>query len=377
MNLDDIRGEIDSIDGELLKLFLRRMELTDDVARYKARNNMPIFQSEREKSILRSVSESCPGEFETSARFLFSNIMDISKCRQISEISPDCPILHSTKPKKEPSVSVQGVEGAYGHAAYNALFGETGGKVRFCGTFAEVFEAVEGGDADYGIVPIENSTAGEIAANMDLLEKHRVYINRTVTVRCSHILAAKHGVREEDIKILFGHEQAIRQCSEYIDEHEGLTVIPYHNNASAAQMVSENKSRELGCLCSEDCAAIYGLDVVRKGLASDPDNFTRFICVAKEPEVYDGADTIAVSLSIPDISGSLYRLLTKFAISGLNMSKIQSKPLPLEVKRQFPDDHMFYIEFSGNIGQTLTRRLLGNFRSELNYFRFHGNFRRE
>ncbi len=372
MDLNEIRKKIDDIDDKMLELFLRRMKLTDEVAAYKAKNNMVVFQGEREKSILQGVSDNSPDELKKSAAFLFMNIMDISKCRQISEISPDNPIPHKTAPKARPSVAVQGTSGAYGHAAYNALFDN--GNVSFYGAFSEVFEAAENGDVDYGVLPIENSTAGEITANMELLEKHNVYINRTVTIKCAHVLAARKGVREEDIKILFGHEQAIRQCGEYISQKGGLTVIPYHNNASAAKMVSENQSLELGCICSEECALLHGLDIVRKGIASDPDNSTRFICVSKDLEVYDGADTIAVSVSIPDISGSLYRLLTKFAVNGLNMSKIQSKPLPIEVKRQFPSDHMFYIEFSGNINFPVIRRLLGNFESELNYFKFHGNF---
>ncbi len=372
MDLSEIREKIDGIDDKLLELFLERMELTDEVARYKARNNMVVFQKEREDSILRSVSERSPRELEKSARFLFSNIMDISKCRQIGEIAEDKEMPHRTLPVEKPSVAVQGTEGAYGHAAYNALFDS--GSVSFYGTFAEVFRAVENGDVDYGVVPVENSTAGEVTANMELLERHRVYINRTVTIKCEHVLAARQGVREEDIRILFGHEQALRQCAEYISGRS-LTVIPYHNNASAAKMVSENESMELGCVCSRECALLHGLSVVRKGIASDPDNATRFVCISSEPEVYEGADTIAVSVSIPDIAGALYRLLTKFAVSGLNMSKIQSKPLPIEVKKQFPNEHEFYIEFSGNIEQPQTRKLLGNFESELNYYRFHGNFR--
>ncbi|MGN1119588.1 MAG: prephenate dehydratase, partial [Oscillospiraceae bacterium] len=217
-------------------------------------------------------------------------------------------------------------------------------------------------------------TAGEVTLNMELLQKHNVYINRTTTVACAHVLAAKPGVKESDIKILFGHEQAIRQCVGYIEERGNLTVIPYPNNALAAQMVAENPSGELGCICSEECAEMHGLKIVRKGIATDPNNSTRFICISKDIEVYDGADTVAVSLSIPNISGALYRLLTKFAVNGLSMSKIQSKPLPVEVKLRFPDDYMFYIEFSGNIDSPLIRKQLKNFESELNYFKFHGNF---
>jgi chorismate mutase/prephenate dehydratase len=119
---------------------------------------------------------------------------------------------------------------------------------------------------------------------------------------------------------------------------------------------------------------MHGLEIVRKGIASDPDNSTRFICISKNIEVYDKADTVAVSLSIPNISGALYRLLTKFAVNGLSMTKIQSKPLPVEVKKNFPDDYMFYIEFTGSINQPVVRKLLKNFESELNYFKLHGNF---
>ena len=372
LDLNEIRKDIDKIDVQLLELFKQRMNLTGDVARYKAANNMVVFQSDREKAIIDRVKENTPDELKKSAAFLFMNIMDISKCAQASDITPDMPIPHLTLVMDKPSVAVQGTEGAYGHAAYNNLF--SNGNASFYASFAEVFEAVENGDVDYGILPIENSTAGEVTVNMELLEKHHVYINRTTKVECAHVLAAKHGVKEQDIRILFGHEQAIRQCESYIESRHGLTVIPYHNNASAAHMVAENPSGELGCICSEECAEMHGLDVVHKGIATDPNNATRFICISKQLEVYSGAENIAVSLSIPNIAGSLYRMLTKFAVNGINMSKIQSKPLPVDIRMKFPDDHMFYIEFPGNINDSATRKLLKNFETEYNYFKFHGNF---
>ena len=119
---------------------------------------------------------------------------------------------------------------------------------------------------------------------------------------------------------------------------------------------------------------MHGLAVVHKGIATDPNNATRFICISKQLEVYSGAQNIAVSLSIPNIAGSLYRMLTKFAVNGINMTKIQSKPLPVDIRLKFPDDHMFYIEFPGNINDSATRKLLKNFETEYNYFKFHGNF---
>lgn len=372
MDLSEIRKQIDAIDDEMLELFVKRMSLASDVAQYKMANNLPVFQSEREKFIIDSVREKAPEGYRRSAAFLFMNIMDISKVRQINEITPDDEIPHSTTIKERPSVAVQGTTGAYGHTAYNQLFDN--GSVSFFASFAEVFQAVENGDVDYGVLPIENSTAGEVTLNMDLLEKHDVYINRTTNVECAHVLAARQGVCEEDINILFGHEQAIRQCESYIKSRGGITVIPYPNNALAAQMVAENPSAHLGCICSEDCAEMHGLNIVRKKIATDPNNHTRFICISKQPEVYEGADTVAVSLSIPNISGALYRLLTKFAVNGLSMTKIQSKPLPVEAKLRFPEDHMFYIEFTGSIDKPRIRRLLKNFETELNYFKFHGNF---
>lgn len=372
MDLSEIRQKIDAIDKELLELFIKRMGLATDVARYKAANNMVVFQGAREKQIIDNVKQNSPDELKESAAFLFMNIMDISKCSQINAITPDEEIVHTTQIKERPSIAVQGTVGAYGDAACRQLFDN--GSVSFFASFAEVFEAVENGEVDYGVIPVENSTAGEVTLNMELLEKHNVYINRTTTVECKHVLAAKPSVKEQDIKILFGHEQAIRQCESYIKSRGTLTVIPYPNNALAAQMVAENPSGELGCICSEECAEMHGLCVVRNGIASDPNNCTRFICISKNIEVYDGAQTVAVSLSIPNISGALYRLLTKFAVNGLSMSKIQSKPLPVEVKKRFPDEYMFYIEFSGNINEPVIKRLIKNFAGELNYFKFHGNF---
>lgn len=372
LDLTQIRNDIDTIDEQLLKLFTERMALTGDVARYKAANNMVVFQADREKTIIAKVKENSPEELRKSAAFLFMNIMDISKCAQANDITTDEPIPHLRRQMERPAVAVQGVEGAYGHAAYNKLF--SNGSASFYASFAEVFEAVENGDVDYGILPIENSTAGEVTVNMELLEKHHVYINRTTSVECAHVLAAKKGVNEEDISIIFGHEQAIRQCSDYLEARHGLTVIPYHNNGAAALMVSENPSNHLGCICSEECAEMHGLEILHKGIATDPNNATRFICISKALEVYDGADTIAVSLSIPNIAGSLYRMLTKFAVNGINMTKIQSKPLPVDIRLKYPDDHMFYIEFPGNINDSATRKLLKNFETDYNYFKLHGNF---
>lgn len=371
LDLSEIRKNIDVIDDQLLDLFTRRMGLTCQVAQYKAEHNMVVFQSERERAIIESVRSRSPEELKSSAEFLFTNIMDISKCRQNNTITPAREIPHKTAVKPDPVVAVQGIAGAYGHAAALRLF--PAGRIEYHASFAEVFEAVEKGSADYGVLPVENSTAGEVTANMELLEKHNVYINRTVTVPCTHVLAAKQGVSEGDIRILFGHEQAIRQCGEYISARPQLTVIPYANNAMAAQMVAENRSSELGCICSRECAELHGLDIVNPSIAADPNNATRFICISKDIEVYDGADTIAVSVSLPHISGSLYRMLTKFAVNELDLTKIQSKPLPLEYRTD-ENEFMFYLEFSGNISQPVVLRLLSNFEDEYRYFRLHGNF---
>lgn len=372
MDLNEIRGKIDGIDDKILELFIERMELATEVAKYKAKNNMVIFQGEREKAIIEDVCNKTPDSLKSSAKFLFYNILDISKCSQSNEITPDQPLVHETEIKNSPTVAVQGIEGAYGHEAYKRLFGD--GTAVFYASFKEVFEAVEQGKADYGVIPVENSTAGEVTANMELLERHGVFITRTVDVECAHVLAAKRGVREEDITTIFGHEQAIRQCSEYLDKNASLTVIPYHNNAAAAKMVSENSSGALGCICSAECAMLHGLNIVRHDIASDPNNRTRFICISRRLEVYEGADTVSVSLSIPNISGALYRLLTKFAVNGLSMTKIQSKPLPTEFKTPRFEDCMFYIEFEGSIHQSVVRKLLKSFEQEQNYFKFHGNF---
>lgn len=375
MDLNEIRQKIDDIDSNIVQLFLERMELAGDVARYKAENNMVIFQSKREDEIIERVREMAPDNIRQGTELLFTNIMDISKCLQLQRLEKNSEITFSDQMKPKPSVACQGTQGSYSHAAYNKLF--ENGTVTFFESFSDVFEAVENGEVDYGILPIENSTAGEVSQTYELMGQHDFYICRTTHVNVNHVLAAKKGVSEENIKIVLSHEQALRQCGDYLKKNPAITVIPYHNTASAAKMISENSSSELGTICSEECAKIYNLEIVRKEIAINPNNFTKFICISKNLEVYNDANIVTVSLSLPHTPGALYRLLTKFAVNGLNLSKIESRPLPRKIEKESKFDVMFYLDFVGSIRNESVVKLLNSLKNELKYFRFVGNYNSE
>lgn len=373
MDLSEIRGRIDGIDAKIAELFLERMELAGDVARWKAENNMPVFQGKREEEILERMRGLAPEEMKLGTQLLFTNIMDISKCLQIERLSRSEIPEYTSEIKSNPRVACQGTQGSYSHAAYNLLFNS--GTVAFYDSFSDVFEAVEGGEADYGILPIENSTAGEVTQTYELMGQHDFYISRTVHVNVNHVLAAKKGVKESDVKMVFSHEQALRQCGDYLRQNPCFTVIPYHNTASAAKMVSENQSNELATICSEDCARIYGLDVLKKDIGINQSNYTRFICISKNLEVYDGANVVTVSMSLPHTAGALYRLLTKFAVNGLNLTKIESRPLPKNVGKESAFDVMFYLDFDGSIKNLSVVKLLNSLKEDLKYFKFLGNYK--
>ena len=382
MELSEIRTKIDAVDDQLLDLFLQRMALSEEVAAYKNEHHLPILNKQREREILAKVTERA-GDRERYAYHLYSTLFELARSRQAELVSEPTQVEEQIKAAlaaggdifpQTGMVACQGVEGANSQVACDRILPR--GNIVYVKSFSAVVAAVESGFCKFGVLPIENSSNGSVRSVYSLLQEHNLSVVRSARLCIRHELLALPGVKMEDITEIYSHEQAIGQCGKFLNGLNSVKVIPCGNTAAAAKMVAENPSAELGCICSEECAEMHGLNIIRKQIASDPDNCTRFICIARNVEVYDGADTVAVSLSIPNISGALYRLLTKFAVNGFSMTKIQSKPLPLDVRKNFPEDYMFYIEFTGSIGDTKVRKLLRNLEDELNYFKFHGNFRR-
>lgn len=375
IDLEKIRSQIDEIDEQILQLFLKRMNLSVGVAEYKKTNNMPIFQAKREQAILDKIKANSPAEVGDGTKLLFMNIMDVSKCIQQEKLIESKPLAISPQKNENPTVACPGTSGSNTEIACDKLFSKK--ELRFYEDFSDVFQAVEKGEVDYGVVPIENSTAGEVSQTYKLLAKHNFYIYKGTSVKINHVLAAKKGVSISNIKSVFSHEQAIKQCSDFLGEHSEITTIPYYNTASAAKMISEHPSNELAAICSEKCAKLYGLQILNSDIANSSDNETRFICISKDFQLSEKAEIISVSLSLPHTPAALYRMLTRFAFYGLNLSKIESMPIPEYLSRDIKTnsfDVIFYLDFIGSVKNPSVTRLLANLEQEMKYYKFLGNY---
>lgn len=368
MDLTDLRNEIDSIDEDILKLFLKRMDVCRQVADYKKEHSLPVMQGGREAQVIERIREMSPDNIKDGSEVLFANIMDISKSLQQIELAKtaEFPVPEKFIPENAKLIAVPGTVGSYSEKACRKLFPNQ--EIKFYREFSDVCRAVENGETDFGILPIQNSTAGTVDETYDLMGKFDFYITSMIRVSISHCLAAKQDTDFSEITAVYSHEQALHQCSEFLRE-SGLTTHEYANTALSAELV-KNSPEKLACICSEDCAKLNGLKIIKSDIANAGRNSTRFICISKKYMVSDDADTISVSLSIPHVKGSLYRLLSRFYVNGLNLRRIESKPI---AGKDF--EVVFYLDFGGNCSDVKTASLIRELQRELSFFKYMGNFK--
>lgn len=372
MTLDEVRREIDCIDTQLIDLLMRRMSCSKEVAAIKQREHLPVLNTAREEEILRQVGEKA-GEFAGALQTIFSNIMSVSRALQHEQLHTGealrAAILNASReaPALPCRVVCQGVEGAYSSRAARRMF--PGCTPVFTTHFEDVFRSIENNSADFGILPVENSSAGSVSDVYDLLLKYRFSIVGGVDVKISHCLAAAPGTRFAQIRTVYSHPQGIRQCSEYLEKNHLPTQI-YSNTAAAAEMVAGSRE-PLAAICSREAAERCGLSILAENIQNSGDNCTRFIVIARELRIPADADKISLCFSLPHVTGSLYSTLARFAIHGLNLTKIESRPIP---GRNF--EYFFYLDFTGNVllnSEMLD--LLCALSEELPDFSFLGNYK--
>ena len=351
MDLTEIRQEIDGIDQELVRLFCARMNLSAQVADYKKANNLPIFVPARERAILQKVAQMAGPEMENYTRVLYSMLFELSRSYQSKrngEISPlyqaiSQAIEHTPKLfPQSPIVACQGVEGAYSQIACEKIFKSP--LIMYFKSFDAVFNAIEQGMCQYGILPIENSTAGSVTKVYDLMIRHNFSIVRTFRLKIDHNLLANPGTTLADIKTIYSHEQAISQCSDFLHSLPGVNVVPVENTALASEMVAKSGSKEVAALSSRSCAELYGLQCLAASVQDKGNNRTRFICISKNLEIYPGADKTSIMMVTPHKPGALYKVLARLYTLGINVTKLESRPIP---DREF--EFMFYFDLETSI----------------------------
>ena len=351
MDIHELRGQIDQIDDELVRLFGQRMDVAAQIADYKKENNLPIFVPAREREKLADVAEKAGPEMANYTRVLYSMLFELSRSYQGKRNDTVSPLYETitqaieTTPKLFPQsamVACQGVEGAYSQIACEKIFKRP--FILYFKNFDGVFNAIEQGLCQYGILPIENSSAGSVKKVYDLMIHHNFSIVRTFRLKVDHNLLALPGATLDGIKEVYSHEQAINQCTELLGSMKGVKVIPVENTAVAAEMVSKSGRTDVAALSSRSCAELYGLKCLASSVQDKGNNYTRFICISKRLEVYPGSDKTSIMMILNHKPGALYKVLARLYVLGINVTKLESRPLP---DRDF--EFMFYFDLDTSI----------------------------
>ncbi len=376
MELDKIRKDIDRIDTQLVELLKERMQCAEEVAKYKSVKNLRIYDPNRERALLNRVSELAGTENEASARVLFSLLMELSRSRQSKIMFPKSKyeeiISNSIRDTdkifpERATVACQGTEGAFAQIACEKLFSLP--DITYCTSFDAVFNAVDKGLCRYGVLPIENSTAGSVNHIYDLMTKHNFYIVRSTRVQINHCLLVKPGVKAEDIKEIVSHEQAINQSSQFLSTLKGVKITTFSNTALAAQAVANSDRNDIAALSSLECASLYGLTAIKKAVQNVGNNYTRFICISKRPEIYPGADRTSLMLALPHKPGSLYRIISRFYARNINLTKLESRPIS---GSDF--EFMFYFDLNVSVYSPALVELICELENELEFFTYLGSY---
>ena len=361
MELNNYREHLDTIDKELLRLFTERMAIAGEIAQWKQQNSMPVLDLRREKEKLRAMEEMSPEDLKEYSVSLFSLMMELSRSYQNRIIHPASAETRAIEQalKETPQlfpetaiVACQGVEGAYSGIACEKLFKRP--SIFYFSSFDAVFSAIEKGLCRYGVIPVENSTAGTVNAVYDLMRKHDFRIVRSVRVKIDHNLLVKPGTKPEDIREIYSHAQAIAQCSAFLQSMPNVKVIPCENTAVAAKKVAESQDKGIAALSSRSCSKLYGLEILKADVQDSGNNHTRFICISKNLEIYPGADRTSLMMVLPHEPGSLYRLLSRFNALGINLTKLESRPMP---ERSF--EFMFYFDLDTSVYSPRFIQLMG------------------
>ena len=351
MELSELRGQIDRIDDELVKLFAQRMDVAAQIADFKKENNIPILVPAREREKMADVAEKAGPEMANYTRVLYSMLFELSRSYQSKRNNTLSPLysqiteaIEST-PKLFPQqamVACQGVEGAFSQIACEKIFKNP--FIMYFKNFDGVFTAIEQGLCLYGILPIENSTAGSVKKVYDLMIRHSFSIVRSFRLKIDHNLLANPGAKLESIKEIYSHEQAIGQCGEFLGSLTGVKIIPVENTAVAAEMVCKSGRTDVAAICSRSCTELYGLKALASSIQDKGNNYTRFICISKNLEVYPGADKTSIMMILNHRPGALYKVLARMYVLGINVTKLESRPLP---DRDF--EFMFYFDLETSI----------------------------
>lgn len=377
-DLAEIRGEIDAIDGKLVELIRKRLSIVEQVAANKKERGAPVLDPAREREILSKVAQAVGPEYENGVCLLFSTLMSISRARQRIVLRGEPPLVEeiksalATTANMFPTVATvvcSGTEGSYAQQAVSQLFKYP--TIKYVSGFDKVFDAVERGEAPYGVVPVENSAAGTVTQVYDQMVRHEFRIVKALRLKVNHVLLGARGAKLENIREVKSHPQALAQCGKYLKKHGDWEAVADINTAVAAKNLGISGQEDLAVIASRACAELYGLDILDENIQDESYNYTRFICISKQLEIYPEARKFSIMLSLPHRPGSLATILSKFAAIGVNITKLESRPIP-----GMDFEFRFIFDFDASPRDEQVLRLLAELADdpEIEHFTFLGAY---
>ena len=353
--LDDARKEISAADKIIAEQFEKRMHAVENVAKYKKEHSLPVFDAGREDAL---VKKNLGYISDSNIRDLYvlfqKQVMEISKKYQSMLISGQ-------------KVAFSGIEGAYAHIAATKIFPES--TAYPMPNFEKAYRSVEKGECDAVILPIENSMAGEVGANIDMMFAGSLYITGIYELQISHNLLAKPGTELSEIKKVISHSQALEQCRDFI-ERNGLTTINEVNTATAAKKVAESDSRSIAAIASKETAELYGLEIIKESINENSSNTTRFAVLSRERHIDEKNNLFTLVFIVKHEAGALAKAIDIIGEFGFNMQMIKSRPLRSSLWQYY-----FFTEIEGNPdsenGKKMLERL-GEFCLELKVLGSYG-----
>jgi chorismate mutase/prephenate dehydratase len=337
-NLADLRDEIDRVDDQLAPLLAQRMELANQVAKAKMNSETEVHHPAREQEVLQRICKNAPEDLQQSLNMIYRTVFLANRARQhrlMVESEENSPLRRQlatalTRGQSNPwptgsSVACQGVDGAFSHIAARNMFDQP--RILSMHEFEMVFRAVEQGLCKFGVLPIENTTYGSVMRVYDLLRKHKCSIVRAIRLPVRHCLLSNERFLK-DISEIWSHEQALRQCDNFIQRlGDRVTTHVCDNTAIAAKRAAQEDKPGVAVISSEECAELYGLNILKQNIQDRSDNQTRFICITKHAVIPPRANKSSVLISLPHHAGALAEILQVLAGMEINLTKLTNLPV--------------------------------------------------
>ena len=375
-DLKDLRIRIDEIDTQIINLFNERAGVANEIGAYKREAGLPVLDRTRERQKVASAAAQADTDLKTHAQVLMELLMEASRTRQTTAVAKPNATLDAinealdNQPELFPTdsfVACQGVEGAYSQIATERIFKHP--QISYFSSFEGVFKAVEQGFCDFGMLPVENSYAGSVNQVFDLMMRHNFFIVRSTRLKVNHNLLVKPGTKREEIRIVYSHQQAISQCSNYLATLPNARVHVCENTAVAARTVAESDREDVAALSSLSCAELYNLETLEKSVQDTDGNFTRFATISRELTIYPGANRTSLMLVLGHHPGSLYKVLAKFYALDINIVKLESRPIP---GRDF--EFMFYFDIDCPVAAPEFKELMATLPNLCEECRYLGSY---